>query len=246
MKSDKENREWLDEYMSLKQVNPGNPFTVPVDYFNELEQRLGSYTKLDELKRPDALQGFTVPGNYFDELSSNIQSRIFVEEALNAHAHGLIVPDDYFNDLEQHIQSRIVVEEALTSAATGFAVPEGYFDKLNTDILNRTINQPVKKPKAKIVRMVSSAAFKYAVAACLTLFVGGAIFFNQSTPTALQLHDQSFLHKSLSGVPVDEIKSYLQLHLDDTDTRTLMDDGDKQINDDKLNNDLQEYLDTTQ
>ena len=40
MKSDMGNREWLDEFMSLKQVDPKNPFTVPPGYFDEFEQRI--------------------------------------------------------------------------------------------------------------------------------------------------------------------------------------------------------------
>ena len=37
MKSEIDNKEWLNEYMSLKQVNPDNPFAVPAGYFDELQ-----------------------------------------------------------------------------------------------------------------------------------------------------------------------------------------------------------------
>ena len=278
MKRDRENREWLDDYMSLKQVNSTNPFTVPEGYFNELEQKVTSYIKLDELKNPDANQGFAVPPNYFTELSEHIQSRIavevalikaphgfivpegyftgleqqiesriFVEEALNIKSPGFIVPNDYFDNLEKQVESRIFVEETLNQPENKFTVPEGYFNKLNKDILNKTTDQPVRKPKGVVRRMFASPAFKYAMAACLTLSVGSAIFLNQNAAVnPASAHDKTFLHQSLAGISVTDIKSYLQLHLDDSDTRSLMDDGDKQINDEKLSNDLQEYIDTTQ
>ena len=69
MNSERGNREWLNDYMSLKQVNPNNPFTVPDGYFDELERQIVSYIKLDELKTGSPSGGFTVPENYFDELS---------------------------------------------------------------------------------------------------------------------------------------------------------------------------------
>ena len=59
--------------MSLKQVNPNNPFTVPDGYFDELEQQIMSYINLDELKTGSASDGFTVPENYFDEFNDQYQ-----------------------------------------------------------------------------------------------------------------------------------------------------------------------------
>ena len=247
MKSDREKREWLDDYMSLKQVNPTNPFTVPEGYFNELEQNITSYIKLDEFKTQGTQQGFAVPENYFEELSSNIQSRIFVEEALNIDTPGFAVPQDYFENLEQQIESRIFVEEALNEPANNFIVPEGYFNQLNQSILNKTANQPVKKQKGTIVRMFNSPAFKYATAACLTIAVGSAILFNQNNAiNPMAAHDKTFLHQSLSSIPLNDIQSYLQTQLDESDKNSLMDDNDKQINNTQLNNDLQDYIDTTQ
>ena len=50
---------------------------------------------------------------------------------------------------------------------------------------------------------------------------------------------------SLSTIPVDEIKTYLQQNVDATDTRTLIDES-KQVNAGNLSNDLQDELDTSQ
>src|ERR1700759_4413500 len=96
MKSDMDNREWLDDYSALKQVNPNNPFTVPSGYFDELEQQITSYIHLEQLK-PDK-EGFTVPDNYFDDMGANIQSRIAIEE-MAGEGDGFAVPENYFDEL---------------------------------------------------------------------------------------------------------------------------------------------------
>ena len=306
-----DNREWLDDYESLKRINAKNPFTVPSGYFNELAQHITSRIRLEELKSSstgftlpenyfeqlssniqsririnEAVNtentGFTVPENYFDELGSNITSRITVEAALNPEHEGFNVPENYFEDLsnniqsrliiEQHvnneaedftvpanyfdelsnnIQSRIAVEEHISMEAESFTVPENYFEQLSQSILNKTVNQddakvvtmPVTvKKKGVIRRLIVSSTFRYATAACFALVLGiGIVVKNASTPAAK--HDHSFLHEQLSTVPVDEIKSYLQLHMDATDTRSLM-DGGQQINSANLDEDLSDYLDT--
>src|SRR5258708_17489083 len=105
MNSDRGNREWRNDYMSLKQVNPNNPFTVPEGYFDELEQQILSSVKLDELKNHAPEQGFTVPENYFEELSNNINARINIEEALDKENTGLTVPEGYFVELNIQIQT---------------------------------------------------------------------------------------------------------------------------------------------
>ena len=130
MKSESGNREWLDEFMSLKQVDPNNPFTVPPGYFDESEQQIISAIKLDELKSD---KGFTVPENYFDELSNNIQSRINLEELKSKE--DVTVPQNYFDELSSKIQSRINLEELRPGEE--FTVPENYFDELSSNIQSR-------------------------------------------------------------------------------------------------------------
>jgi hypothetical protein len=130
MKSESGNREWLDEFMSLKQVNPNYPFTVPPGYFDELEQQVISAITLKELKVDN---GFTVPENYFDELSNNIQSRINLEEfKVN---EDFTVPQNYFDELSSNIQSRINLEEH--KAENDFSIPQNYFDELSSNIQSR-------------------------------------------------------------------------------------------------------------
>lgn len=246
MNSDRGNREWLNDYMSLKQVNPNNPFTVPEGYFDELEQRIVSYVKIDELKKSAPEQGFAVPENYFEELSHTIRARIAVEDALANDDNGFTVPENYFDNLQQQIQSRIRVEEALNTPAEPFTVPQDYFAGLTENILNKTTNQQPVQQKGMVRRLFTSAPFKYAVAACLTLAVGATIFLSRGPSNTPLDHNHSFLHQSLSAISVDDIQSYLQSNLDPTDMHTLTDEG-KQVNADNLTTEeLQDYLDTTQ
>ena len=284
MNSERGNREWLNDYLSLKQVNSSNPFTVPDGYFDELEQQIVSFIKLDELKNNNApSQGFTVPENYFEELNANINARINIEEAFDKEATGFAVPQDYFEELSDNINARINIEESLDKEATGFAVPQdyfeelsqqiqsritlegslgqtdeafavpdGYFNKLTENILDKTVNQQEStkpeiavKQKGVIRQLFASSAFKYATAACLTLAVGATIFLSQNSTSVVDEHNNSFLHRSLSTIPVDEIKTYLQQNVDATDTRTLIDES-KQVNAGNLSNDLQDELDTSQ
>jgi hypothetical protein len=243
MNRDRGNREWLNEYMSIKQVNPNNPFTVPEGYFDSLDGQILSKIKLEEMKNSIPETGFAVPENYFEYLAANIQSRITVEEALDKEAAGFTVPDGYFDNLEQQIQSRIAVEEALDAQPAGFDVPEGYFTDLTNNILSKTTQQKAER-RGVVRQMFASVAFKYAAAACFVLGVGGTLYLNQVSNNPDAAHKNSFLHKSLSAIPVADIENYLQLHLDANDTRSLMDET-KQADADNLSHDLQNALDST-
>ena len=238
-----ENREWLNEYVSLKHVNANNPFTVPDGYFNGLSERIVAGIKLDELKNKTPLTGFTVPENYFEELSSNIQSRINIESVLKVENAGFAVPENYFEELNTQITSRIFVEEALAGSTETLAVPQDYFSQLNKKILNKTVAEAPVKRKGAVIRLLSSTAFKYATAACLALLVGtGVILQRAFTPTAV--HNRSYLHKELSNVPLDDIQSYLDLNEDDTQ-HTITTDA-VPVDDKSLDAALQDYANSTQ
>ncbi|MDB4919950.1 MAG: hypothetical protein JWQ54_1933 [Mucilaginibacter sp.] len=240
-----ENKDWLNEYRSLKQINPANPFTVPAGYFDDLGDRIAALKNLDELKSKGSFGDFTVPDNYFEELTGNIESRIAVESVLNTTDPGFTVPDGYFDSLQQQIRSRILVEEALGEPAELFTVPEGYFDKLNKKILNNTVNQNAAKSRGIIKRLYTSTAFKYATAACFALALGGGILLSELTGSVVE-HKSTFLHKELSNVPVDDIKNYLQLNLDPSDTQQTVVSEDAAIDDESLKNALQNDVNNAQ
>lgn len=268
-----DSKEWLDDYMSIKQVNTNNPFTVPVGYFDELHQKTMSRAAVDELNVNG--KGFTVPENYFAEMQANLQSRInvvaalentsgdftvpenyFAEMQANLQSHinitaaqenipgDFTVPENYFDDLQQQITSRVAVEGILNGQPEGFSVPENYFDNLQNAITAK-ISKPaeVKRPRGIVHQMVTSGVFKYATAACFTLAIGATLLFRQME-SPLAIHNRSYIHKALSNVPDEDIINYLQLHMDAADTRGVMEEA-AQINTGDVNaDDLKNYLST--
>jgi hypothetical protein len=245
MNREMENKDWINVYETLKKVNAVNPFTVPEGYFDSLGERIVSRKNLEELKNNELSGGFTVPGNYFDELASNIQSRINIETAVNKEESGFAVPEGYFNNLGQQIQSRIFIEETLNSETGHFAVPEGYFEKLNADILNKTVNAADGNRGAVVRWLFASTAIKYATAACFALCLGGGILLSELTSVNSD-HKHTYLHKQLSGISVEDIKDYLQLNVDAGDTQQTVVTEGTPVDDDKLQNALQDKVDSVQ
>jgi len=248
MEIDVAHNEWPDDKEVLKQVPKGNPFTVPAGYFETLTQQITSAVKLEDIKQADNGQGFTVPANYFDDLTSNIQSRIAVEELTGDKVNNFTIPQNYFEELGTQIQSRIQLEELTDASKTAFAVPDGYFDKLNAQILTRTTEEQEAKviqlqPKHTIIRkLITSAAFKYASAACLVLIVGIAIFMKQSSKTSSE-HYSTYLHKELATIPAEDIKNYLELQSDAMDTEHTLETNVSTLNNAELQKDLRDALD---
>ncbi len=240
-----ENKDWLNEYKSLKQINPADPFIVPAGYFDDLGDRIVAFRNFDELRSKGSFGDFTVPENYFEELTGNIQSRIAIETALDNKGPGFAVPEGYFDNLHEQIESRIFFEEALAEPAADFTVPEGYFDKLNTAILNKTVNQEAARNRGVVRKLFATTAMKYATAACFALVIGGGVLLNELTDPAHE-HNTSFLHKQLSNVPVDDIKDYLQLNLDPTDTQQTVVSEGTTVNDQSLKDALQKDIDSVQ
>jgi hypothetical protein len=244
MKSDRKNRDWINEYLSLKQINPANPFTVPAGYFNDLEDRVVSYKNILELKGK-ILDGFTIPEGYFEELPVNIQSRIAVEELVPAGNMGLTVPDGYFDELSDKIKSRVMVEEAVVNANDHFSVPAGYFDQLNKNILDKTVHLDGANRKGVIRKLFASTAVKYAAAACFALVLGGGVLLIELNNPEY-IHQHSFLHQQLSNIPVNEIESYLQLNVDPGDTQQSVATDAAPAKQDNLRKALQDYADSVQ
>jgi hypothetical protein len=200
-------------------LNTDKGFIVPQNYFDELTGNIQSRVAIDDLLNTD--KGFTVPENYFDELTDNIQSRVAIDELLNTE-EGFTVPQNYFEDLSQNIEARIAVDE-LINAEQGFTVPENYFEGLEARILQNTvgISAPAQQNKPVVRKLWSRDVFKYAAAACLTVFVGAAVLMSEFNDTAI--HNRSDLHKALSKVSKSDLQDYLELS---GDSPTLMENAD--------------------
>ena len=227
-------------------------FVVPDGYFEVLSSNIESRIALEEAFDKENA-GFVVPEGYFEVLASNLQSRIAIGEIKEEEA-GFTVPEGYFDELASAIQSRIAVEEAIGEPSGMFAVPEGYFEQLSNNILGKTVNaEKVVRLKAVannnrgaiVRRLFSSTAFKYATAACFIVAIGGGLFLNQigNEPND---HQHSFLHTQLSTVPINDIKSYLQLNVDAGDTQQTMATEGANVNDQDLKDALQSYADSVQ
>jgi len=213
-------------------------FIVPQNYFENMELQIKSRIAIDSAVKADE-QSFAVPQNYFEDMAAKLKSRIAIEETAKADEQSFAVPQNYFEDMAQQITSRITVEKALQTETT-FAVPENYFEDLSRKISNQAAGLEAANRRGVIRRLVSTAAFKYATAACFTLVVGGAIFLGEiNSPSAK--HNSSYLHKALSAIPDTDIESYLQLHMDAGDTRSVIDQAD-QNKTNSSNDDLTDYL----
>lgn len=212
--ADIESRIAIDEVL-----NNGKGFTVPANYFDQLTGNIESRIAIDELINTE--KGFIVPENYFDELSNNIQSRVAIDELLNAE-NGFVVPESYFEDLSSNIESRIAVEDLLNQDQ-GFTLPVNYFEGLEARILQNTVGEqaPVKQNKPVVRKMWTTNTFKYATAACFSLFVGAAIMMSEFNNTAI--HNRSDVHKALSNISNSDIESYLELN---SDAPTVMENSD--------------------
>jgi hypothetical protein len=87
-----------------------------------------------------------------------------------------------------------------------YTVPNGYFKDLQSAILARTTQAPIAKPK------VIQLWMRYAAAACITLVAGTFVYLNQEsaeTPNFDAISDQ-------------EIISYLQTNIDESDTELML------------------------
>jgi hypothetical protein len=224
-------------------------FTVPDGYFEELSANIQSRIAVEEALG-DSIPNFTVPEGYFDELSSNIQSRIAVEEAMANGVEELSVPQGYFEQMSSQIEARIHVESILNAESTAFTVPEGYFSDLDQKIMARVtgtstedakvVQMPARMQAGVVRKLLSTAAFKYASAACFAVIVGLAIYFGDGT--LFKKDDKSFLHKELSEIPTNDIRTFLENHTDAMETERTVIAADTHFDDDTLKSALQDYV----
>lgn len=91
-----------NEAPRLAKLKRSNPFTVPSNYFEELEVRINQSVFMSSLQKNEAT-GFTVPIDYFDTLEVQIKSRVSLEQFKRGAQEGFAVPDGYFEKLQQRI-----------------------------------------------------------------------------------------------------------------------------------------------
>ncbi len=94
------------EFLNYK-VGKHHGFSVPEDYFNELESEIVSKKATANL--PD-FNGFSTPQNYFNELEDDLLERI-PEISLPNKTNIGGVPEGYFDSLEDSILNKIKNEQ---------------------------------------------------------------------------------------------------------------------------------------
>jgi len=87
-----------------------------------------------------------------------------------------------------------------------YTVPNGYFEDLQAAILARTTQAPIAKPK------VIQLWMRYAAAACITMVAGTFVYLNQKSAET----------PNFDAIPDQEIVSYLQTHVDESDTELML------------------------
>ncbi|RZK59486.1 MAG: hypothetical protein EOO91_05155 [Pedobacter sp.] len=106
MNKREEHMEWEKEAPQLASLSRTTPFSVPDNYFNELQNRINESVFVDGLMQKEN-HGFTVPQNYFEDLGSQIESRIAVGQIKSLVKNdGFKTPANYFETLQADILSK--------------------------------------------------------------------------------------------------------------------------------------------
>lgn len=176
---------------------------------------------------------FVVPSGYFESLNDQLNSRILIESARFEAEEEFNIPADYFQKLPSRIKEKIAIE-AIQSLipSTGFTVPEAYFSELSERIQTKLAEQ---KPERKI--NIFKSWISYSAAACITLVLGTAVYFNSSGYT---------INRDLSEVPDQEIINYLEIHSTVNDNQfiieNLSEDGLQQVSSDVSSQEIEQYI----
>ena len=179
---------------------------------------------------------FVVPSGYFESLNDTINSRIRIESARFEAAEEFNIPTDYFQKLPSQIEERIAIETIQSLVpSTGFTIPEAYFSELSERIQTKLAEQ---KPESK--KNIFKSWISYSAAACITLVLGTAVYFNTTGYT---------VSRDLSEIPDQEIINYLQIHSTVNDNQyiieNLSEDGLQQVSSDVSLNEIEQYINNT-
>jgi len=99
-------KEWREEAPLLSAMDKKDPFTVPDNYFTDLQNNITSRCLIEDARFRNE-EEFTVPAGYFDSLVEQTEGRI-AEQTVRSlvSSPGLTVPDEYFSTLHQSIVAR--------------------------------------------------------------------------------------------------------------------------------------------
>lgn len=99
-------KDWMEKAPLLAATGRKNPFKVPQNYFNGLEENIQSRVALEDL-RFDNEDEFSVPAGYFESLPLQIEGRIAGRNIRDlVPSDGFTVPEGYFSKLEESILTK--------------------------------------------------------------------------------------------------------------------------------------------
>ncbi len=209
----------LNELKSISPFLAGlekiNVFSVPNGYFDELTERLITYTLInnDEPINFNKNETLKVPEGYFDTLSDKILSKIKNREIENADTEIEKLSPLLFSLKDKNV----------------FTVPLDYFENVTGDIIHK-----INKKPAKIVSFSKARTWwKYAAAAVITgaIAVSSLQIFNSSP----DMQKNNSVVTESSGLP-DYIKSSFQYK-----TPEQVDAGISTLSDDAIANYLEKH-----
>ncbi len=211
-----------------------NVFTVPKDYFSDLDKKISTSVFLHQDEKNKSQY---VPEGYFDSLSDKILSKIKTENA-----------EDATEEIKQISPALHYLKEENV-----FTVPENYFDDLSD-----RINDKIHHNNAKVISINPVRKWwKYAAAAIVAgvITISSLQIFNHNTTkekiasTSIQLSAQyktpEKLDAGIASLSADEIAKYLEKTgnildeetlIKDTDTTNLPGTDDYLTDDNALNN----------
>lgn len=133
-------------------VKPDNLFSLPKDYFKNLEDQIQSQINL-RLVSLDQAGIKKPPIDYFNHLEPRVLNRIT--------SNSFKIPETYFNSLSKKILGKIeesIAMESILDPGIGhpFIVKDGYFGNLSNDILNKIpVEQDFKSLDLTLIKSLS-------------------------------------------------------------------------------------------
>lgn len=146
METNNLDKDFLKNAPILASISKENPFAIPFNYFESLNDDLNVRIQIEDL-RFKTEDEFQLPGNYFNTLTERIENHIQTGTIQSlVPSGGFQVPDSYFAELTDRIHSNI--QEAKVpqkpknvfaswlrySAAASVVLVAGFFLYLNTSV----------------------------------------------------------------------------------------------------------------
>lgn len=113
------NENWQQEAPTLAAVEKTNPFSVPENYFEEMQEQIRSRITIYQFDSEHEV--FNIPVNYFDSLTEKIISANAIEQLKTEESEVFSVPDNYFEELEKNILSKVDIPDSKESIVRRFA-----------------------------------------------------------------------------------------------------------------------------